>query len=96
MEDKNLQRRIAAEIAVLEEIERDPEFMFALLSVAIKGLENYRKEITKKNSYINMIVRNLKPEYYAELKKYVIPEIFEVLGLQDAIRVVESSETRAQ
>lgn len=85
----SLTNKKEVEIGVMIETEKDPEFVYVILHAAMKGLENYRKQITKKNAYIDMIVRNLKPEYYDELKKYVIPEVFESLGLQDAISIIE-------
>lgn len=87
-----ISKEMQLEADVMRQVEQNPEFVFTLLHAAVQGLENYRKEITKKNSQIDLIVRNLKPEYYAELKKYVVPEVFENLGLQDAIKVVESND----
>ncbi len=49
--------------------------------MAILALENYRREVTKRNSNIWLVVKNLKPEHLEEIKKLVIPEVFEDLGL---------------
>lgn len=63
-------------------ISKKPQLSFEILAAVIEGLKSYGAEITKRNSYIDLIVRNLKPEYWEELKKYVVPEVFESLGLE--------------
>jgi hypothetical protein len=72
------------------ELEKDIEFFPMVMSAALEGLELYRKNMTNRNANIDLIVRNLKPEHYEEISKYVIPEVFESLGMQDAIKVIHS------
>ncbi len=70
-------------------VKDDPAFASSVVENVMDGLTAYSTELRKKNANIDLIVRNLKPEHYAELKKYVVPEVFENLGLQDAIAVIE-------
>lgn len=88
---KNMEEEIEFELSIVNYIAKKPDDIFKVLAYAMRGLEEYKKNLTAKNANIDLIVRNLKPEHYEELKKYVIPEVFESLGLQDAIKVVEKS-----
>ncbi len=52
-----------------------------VMDMIINGLESYEREVTKRNSNIWLVVKSLKPEHLEEMKKLIIPEVFEDLGL---------------
>ena len=58
-----------------------PEFAMEVLSWVLSALEKSRQETDKRNSNIDLIVRNLKPEHLEEMKKLITPEIFTSLGI---------------
>lgn len=60
----------------------EPEHTLDLFKIVLNSLEDYKDESVKRNANIDLIVRNLKPEYLVELKKLVIPEVFESLGIE--------------
>lgn len=72
--------KICAE--VYQAVLNDPEFTMSILGNAMDALAEYRRQVTKKNSNIHLIVMNLKPEHLKEMKEFIIPEVFESLGIK--------------
>lgn len=68
-------------IETKEAVTKDPKFAFDILGAALQGIEELRLESMKKNANIHLIVMNLKPEYLEEMKKLIIPDVFESLGI---------------
>jgi len=60
----------------------DPNFAKEVLNYMLSGLHDYRKVFVKKNSCIDLIVRNIKPEYIEEMRKVIIDDVFEVVGIK--------------
>jgi hypothetical protein len=67
---------------VYKKIVSDPSYTFRLMEVVEAGLRDSQAEFNKKNSNLWLIVKNLKPEYLEEMKKLIIPEVFESLGIE--------------
>lgn len=54
------------------------------IELFIEILETFKEkehEISRRESDIWIVVKNIKPEYLDEMKKLIIPEVFERLGL---------------
>lgn len=67
---------------VYQAVLTNPDFAMSILGNVVDGLADYRRQITKKNSNIHLIVMNLKPEYLEKMKEFIIPEVFESLGIR--------------
>ncbi len=62
-------------------IAKDPKHAFEILDAIVIGLQEYKQKVDKQHSNLDLVIRNLKPEYLIEMKKLIIPEVFESLNL---------------
>jgi hypothetical protein len=79
--DKETERKyiILAEMQAM--VEKEPKLAFEIMSYAINGLIDYKKKLAKHEANLWLVVKNLKPEHLEEIKKLIIPEVFEDLEL---------------
>lgn len=77
-----MQNNKSLQLAMIhQEVFHKPEIALEFMGTIIDSLRLYKEKTDKRNSNIWLIVKNLKPEYLAELKKLVVPEVFTSLGL---------------
>lgn len=68
-------------VSVQKLIHQKPEMSVDILNAIIIGLQQREEDLDKKASNIWLVVKNLKPEHLEEMKKLIIPEVFESLNL---------------
>ncbi len=76
MLDRNLQKAI-----IQSQILENPEVALEFMETIVSALKKHKENIDEKNSSVWLIVRNIKPEHLAELRKLIVPEVFTNLGL---------------
>ena len=79
--EKETERKYIILAEMMTMVEEDPNLAFEIMSYAINGLINYKKKLAKHEANLWLVVKNLKPEHLEEIKKLIIPEVFEDLGL---------------
>ena len=71
--------RVYAEMIAILKI--DDTFLTEMIDLVQWWLNSKEKSLNKSRSNIWLIVKNLKPESLEELRKLIIPEVFEDVGL---------------
>ena len=66
-----------------ERIKREPIFSLEVFAVILNCLKEYERKTDKKHSYIDLVVKLIKPSAYSSfMNKNLSTEVFETLGLQ--------------
>lgn len=81
MTEITIEKKYITLAEVMTMVEKEPQIALEVIQYALDGLRKRENNLKKKETNLWLVVKNIKPEYLEEMKKLIIPEIFENLNL---------------